>query len=196
MDTGKRRIRSLGIVMLAATAMLLMSTFPATAQSYPPPDTVGLVCPPSSTPGGVTPPGLVRSCELVGTEPGQTCRVSFEYNPVVEVGDFVTGDDNTVSFELVLPQEAAGQLVVVTAACFGAPEVLSASDTFEVAAGDDEVVDRGEPVTPERPLARTGVDAWLLVGAGVLLLALGLGLVLVRRRDGSRVSAGSSTHAE
>jgi LPXTG-motif cell wall-anchored protein len=43
-------------------------------------------------------------------------------------------------------------------------------------------VDRGDPVSPGRPLARTGVDATLLAGIGALLL--GAGVFAVRRRGG------------
>jgi hypothetical protein len=195
MVTGNRRLRSFAAVMLAATAMLLMSVLPASAQ-YPPGPPPGIVCPPSQTPGGVTPPGLVRVCTLFGSLPGQSCMVDYEFNPVVEVGEFVTGEDRSAEFELVLLPETVGRIVVVTAACFdddGDVEVLSVSDTFRVAGAADPPVDRGQPVTPGRPLARTGIDAWQLAGIGALLL--GAGVVAVRRRDGRSVSAGSETHS-
>ena len=192
MNTGNRTIRSLGVVMLAATAMLLMSVFPASAQ-YPPPRPPGLSCPPSPTPGGVVPPGLVRVCELIGTRPFQTFDISYEYNPVVEVGQVTTEEDGTVVFELEVEREAVGRVVTVNAVADDGTDLVTLEDSFRVADAE-QTVDRGEPVTPERPLARTGVDALLLGGIGVLLL--GAGVMVVRRRDSRRASAVSGTHAE
>ena len=185
MVTVSRRIRTLLVVALAATGMLLMSVLPAAAQFYPPGPPPGIVCPPSATPGGVVPPGLVRVCTLFGSLPGQRCNVSYEFNPTVEFGQVITGDDRSVEFDLTLPRQAVGDIVVVTAACFdedGEVEVLSVSDTFRVAGIAEPPVDRGEPVTPRRPLPRTGADALLLSGIGALLL--GVGVVAVRRRGG------------
>lgn len=185
MVTVSRRIRTLLVVALAATGMLLMSVLPAAAQFYPPGPPPGIVCPPSPTPGGVVPPGLERVCTLFGEFPGQRCMVGYEFNPTVEFGEVITGDDRSVEFDLTLPREAVGDIVVVTAACFdedGEVEVLSVSDTFRVAGIAEPPVDRGEPVTPGRPLARTGADAWLLTGFGALLL--GVGAVALRRRGG------------
>ena len=185
MVTVSRRIRTLLVVALAAIGMLLMSVLPAAAQFYPPGPPPGIVCPPSPTPGGVVPPGLERVCTLFGEFPGQKCLISYEVNPAVEVGQVFTGDDRSVEFDLTLVREAVGQTVVVTAACFGEDgevEVLSVSDTFRVAGIAEPPVDRGEPVTPRRPLPRTGADALLLSGIGALLL--GVGVVAVRRRGG------------
>lgn len=190
MVTGNRGMRSLAAVVLAATAVLLMSVVPASAQ-YPPGQPPGLTCPPSPTPGGVTPPGLVRVCELIGTSANQAFQVSYEYNPVVEVGEVVTGADGTVIFDLTVEQGAVGRTVTVTAVADDGTELVTLETDFEVEEADAVDDDRGEPVTPERPLARTGVDALLLGGVGVLLL--GAGIVVVRRRGGRR--AGSETHA-
>jgi hypothetical protein len=193
MPTVSHRIRSLTLVASAATAMLLMMVLPASAQ-YPPGPPPGLSCPPSPTPGGVTPPGLVRRCELIGTLPSQAFRVSYEYNPVVEVGEVVTGEDRTVVFDLEVERGAVGRVVTVNAVAEDGTELITLEDSFRVAGAAQPPVDRGEPVTPGRPLARTGVDALALGGIGVLLL--GAGIVAVRRRDGGRrVSEGSGTHA-
>lgn len=193
MLTVSRRIRSLTVVALAATAMLLMAVVPASAQ-YPPGPPPGLSCPPSPTPGGVTPPGLVRVCTLIGTLPSQVFDVSYEYDgTVVEFGQVTTGEDGTVVFELVLERGAVGRVVTVNAVGEDGTELIALEDSFRVAGVAQPPVDRGEPVTPGRPLARTGVDALLLGGVGVLLL--GAGIVAVRRRDGRSVSAGSETHA-
>jgi hypothetical protein len=191
MSTVSHRIRSLIVLALAATGMLLMSVLPASAQ-YPPGPPPGLSCPPSPTPGGVTPPGLVRRCELIGTLPRQAFRVSYEYNPVVEFGEVVTGEDRTVVFDLEVERGAVGRVVTVNAVAEDGTEVVTLEDSFRVAGAAQPPVDRGEPVTPGRSLARTGVNAALLGGVGVLLL--GAGIVAVRRRDGRSVSAGSGTH--
>jgi len=194
MDTVSHRIRSLIVVALAAVAMLAMSVLPAAAQSsYPPGPPPFLNCEPSETPGGVVPPGLVRVCTLRGTLPSQVFDISYEYNPVVEFGQVTTGDDLEVVFELLLEREAVGQVVTVTAVAEDGDQLVL-EDSFRVAGRADPPVDRGEPVTPGRPLARTGVDALLLGGIGVLLL--GAGVMVVRRRDSRRASAVSGTHAE
>ena len=194
MITVSRRIRSFAVVALAATAMLLITVLPAAAQSYPPGPPPGIVCPPSETPGGVVPPGLVRVCTLTGTLPFQVFDVSYEYDgTVVNFGEVTTGADGTVVFELVLERGAVGRVVTVTAVGQDGTELVTVEDSFRVAGVAEPPVDRGEPVTPGRPLARTGVDALLLGGVGVLLL--GAGIIAVRRRDGRSVSAGSGTHA-
>ncbi len=185
MVTVSRRIRTLLVVALAATGMLLMSVLPAAAQFYPPGPPPGLVCAPSATPGGVVPPGLERVCTMFGSLPGQRCNISARINPTIDLGQVITGDDRSVEFDITLPREAVGQIVVVTAACFdedGEVEVLSVSDTFRVAGIAEPPVDRGDPVPPRRPLPRTGADTLLLGGIGALLL--GVGVVAVRRRGG------------
>jgi len=183
MVTVSRRIRTLLVVALAATGMLLMSVLPAAAQFYPPGPPPGLVCPPSPTPGGVVPPGLVRVCTLLGTLPNQAFQVRYSYNPEVEVGEVVTGDDREVVFDLTVEREAVGQVVTITAVAEDGTELITLTDSFRVAGIADPPVDRGDPVRPGGPLARTGADAWLLTGIGALLL--GVGVVAVRRR-GSR----------
>ena len=175
----KRSSRTFAVVMIAALGMLLMSVAPAAAQ-YPPAEPPGLRCPPSPTPGGVTPPGLVRACTLIGTLPNQVFQVRYEYNPTVEVGPVTTGADGVVEFELTLERETVGRVVTVIAVGEDGEELVTVDDSFRVAGIAEPPVDRGEPVTPRRPLPRTGVDALLLAGVGVVLL--GAGVVTVRRR--------------
>ena len=173
----KRSSRTFAVVMIAALGMLLMSVVPAAAQ-YPPAEPPGLTCPPSPTPGGVTPPGLVRACTLIGTLPNQVFQVSYEYNPTVEVGPVTTGADGVVEFELTLERDTVGRVVTVIAVGEDGEELVTVDDSFRVAGVAEPPV--GEPVTPGRPLPVTGVDALLLAGIGVVLL--GVGVVTVRRR--------------
>lgn len=204
MVTVSRRMWSLLVVALAATGMLLLLVLPAAAQSfppgpppgrppgpppfvpgpppYPPGPPPGLVCPPSATPGGVVPPGLVRVCNLRGNLPNQAFRVTYQYNPTVEVGEVVTNDDGEVVFDLTVSREAVGQVVTITAVAEDGTELVTLTDTFPVEGDAEPAADRGQPVTPGRPLASTGVDAALLAGIGAVLL--GAGVFAVRRRGG------------
>ena len=182
MGTVSRRIRTLLVVALAASGMLLMSVLPAAAQFYPPGPPPGLTCPPSPTPGGVVPPGLVRVCTLFGTLPNQAFQVRYSYNPEVTVGEIVTGEDREVAFDLTVEREAVGQIVTITAVAEDGTELVTLTDSFRVAGVAQPPVDRGQPVRAGGPLPRTGADAWLLAGIGALLL--GVGVVAVRRRGG------------
>lgn len=186
MLTVSRRIRTLTVVALAATGVLLMSVLPASAQEYPPGPPFSIVCPPSETPSGNIPPGLERICTLTGP-PGQVFDVSYEYDgKVVDFGTVTTDEDGTVVFDLVLERDAVGRVVTVTAVGQDGEEAVTVEDSFRVAGAAEPPIDPGEPVTPE-----TGIDATLLVGVGVLLL--GAGFVALRRREGRSVSAGSET---
>jgi LPXTG-motif cell wall-anchored protein len=183
-----RKFRSMTVLTITALGMLLMSVAPASAQ-YPPAEPPGLRCPPSATPGGVTPPGLVRACRLLGTQANQAFQVRYEYNPTVEVGVVTTNDEGVAEFELTLQRDTVGRVVTVIAVGEDGEELVTVDDSFRVAGAAEPPVDRGQPVTPGRGIPRTGTDALLLVGVGVLLV--GAGTVAVRRRR-----ADDRTHAE
>uniref|UniRef100_UPI0012E9E5E4 DUF11 domain-containing protein n=1 Tax=Microbacterium karelineae TaxID=2654283 RepID=UPI0012E9E5E4 len=115
------------------------------------------------------------------------CDIAFDEDAAtytVEIDELAPGDTATFRFLAIVPdapEHAPGTTVTES---FGNIASVSSSDTPEFPTNPVEIDAEDElPAEEEPPLAATGMaDPWIPLAAGGLLTALGLALLLVRRR--------------
>jgi hypothetical protein len=175
-----KRVRALSVLAMAVMAVMALGVGSALAQeTYPPAQGFAVDCVAAGQ------AGLSVTCTVTGAQPNEQLTVSASVGGDTFFTQVLSANaQGEATFRFTVPQRYRGQQVTVTVV--GAQ---SGSIATSVTTGTTPVR-RGETVTPV--LARTGQDALLLAGVGVVLL--GAGLTALRRRSGAS-SRDDRTHA-